>query len=435
MKLTAIQSDKGDCLLLETQDGKHRMLVDGGMSRAYSVHAAPILGKLRKAKKKLDIVYISHIDQDHISGVLRLLDDEAAWRVHEHQKASGNTGHTAPAAPRPPEIGALFHSSFHDQVGKNSGDITSMLAATSTILSGSDEPALQRLAEERRNLASSIPEAMRVSRRIKPGQLNIPLNPQFGGKLMLLKDNAPTIRMGTIRLRLLGPFPEDLRKLRKEWNAWLTANQSTVAKIRAQAARDEQDLQSRVAGPLFGPLLASARMLGEAEMALAKQLGIRSKVTTPNLASLMFLAEDGGSAILLTGDGHADDILKGLDRLQAVDAQGGIHVKVLKVQHHGSENNIHQRFCDAVTADEYVFCGNGEHENPDLDVLQLVFDRRMAGDAKKFRFWFNSTSALSFKADGKTHMKKVEALVKKLAAKSHGRLKNRFIAGSAMRIV
>jgi hypothetical protein len=171
------------------------------------------------------------------------------------------------------------------------------------------------------------------------------------------------------------------------------------------------------------------------ELALAKQLGNRKKVTTPNLASLMFLAQENGQSILLTGDGHADDILKGLDRHQAFNSNAHIHVDVLKVQHHGSEHNVHKEFCDRVTADHYVFCGNGEHKNPDLDVLELVFDRRMAGDKKGFKFWFNSSSNLSVKADGRAHMKNVESLVAKLAKKSGGRLRSQFIKSSSMRIL
>ena len=92
------------------------------------------MGGLAAAEKQLDLVYISHIDQDHICGVLKMLDDEAAWRVHEFQiNRNSNKGkHAKPKAPRPPEnIGKLYHNSFHDQVGENSGEIESMLAATS----------------------------------------------------------------------------------------------------------------------------------------------------------------------------------------------------------------------------------------------------------------------------------------------------------------
>jgi beta-lactamase superfamily II metal-dependent hydrolase len=435
MKLTAFQADKGDCLLLETADRKNRMLIDGGMRRAYTAHVTPALGALRKAKKKLNVVYVSHIDEDHIAGVLQMLDDEARWRVYEHHVKNGNLDYPKPEAPRPPEIGAIFHNSFHDQVGNNSGRIENMLAATATILSGSDHPWLRQVVEQRQNLVTSIQQAMKVSQRIKAQQLKIPLNPQFAGKLMMVTNEAPQISLGSITLKVIGPFPSDMMKLRKEWNAWVEKNQKTVETIQTQARSDASILSASEVERLLGPLLGASRQLGATELALAKQLGNRKKVTTPNLASLMFLAEENGTTMLLTGDGHADDILKGLEHQRAFDASGRMHVNVLKVQHHGAEHNIHRDFCDRVSADNYVFCGNGEHHNPDLEAVQLVFDRRMANDEKAFKFWFNSTSKLSINAAGRVHMKKLETLVAKLAAKSEGRMTSKFIKGSTLRIL
>ena len=60
------------------------------------------------------------------------------------------------------------------------------------------------------------------------------------------------------------------------------------------------------------------------EAAQAKKLGRRKKVTAPNLASLMFLVEEGGKTLLLTGDGHHEDILKGLQHHGKLEAHGGI---------------------------------------------------------------------------------------------------------------
>jgi hypothetical protein len=149
----------------------------------------------------------------------------------------------------------------------------------------------------------------------------------------------------------------------------------------------------------------------------------------------MFLAEEGGKTLLLTGDGHCDDILKGLAHHGRLDANDSIHVGTLKVQHHGSEHNINKTFCDHVTADNYIFCGNGEHENPDLDVIQVIFDRRMANDTRKFKFWFNSSSTLSVSESGQAHMELVEERVAKLAKKSAARLTNQFMSGSQMKVL
>src|SRR5688572_4332786 len=126
MQLRVFQSDKGDCLLLTGQNDKGRILIDGGMPASYSEHVAPAMGQLRKAGKKLDLVYVSHIDQDHIGGVLRLLDDEVAWRIHEHHLKKGNTKHKAPKAPRPPQIKKIWHNAFHEQIGDNARDVESL---------------------------------------------------------------------------------------------------------------------------------------------------------------------------------------------------------------------------------------------------------------------------------------------------------------------
>jgi hypothetical protein len=434
VKLTAFRAAEGDSLLLESKDG-HRLLVDGGTTDAYATHVAPALGRLRAEDRKLDLVCVTHVDADHISGVLRLLDDEAAWRVHDHQVSHGNPGHRRPAAERPAEVGTILHNAFGDQVGDNQGEIQDMLAQSATLLSAAEDDRLAGIAEAQRDLAASIPQALRVSRRIRADQLNIPLNPQFGGKLALVADGVPDFRLGSVRLKLIGPFPQDVDKLRREWNEWLRTHKDEVRNLRARGEREADDLGASEADRALAPRFRAAESLGAAEIALAERLGQRSKVTVPNLASLMFLAEGDGATVLLTGDGHWQDILAGLDHHGALDRQDRLHVTVLKVQHHGSEHNIAQPFCDAITADNYVLTGDGKHGNPELPVLQLIFDRRMAGDRRKFAFWFTSTADSSDTDEGRAHMAKVEALVGKLAARSGGRLTNRFISGSSIRVL
>ena len=163
-------------------------------------------------------------------------------------------------------------------------------------------------------------------------------------------------------------------------------------------------------------------------LALATELGRRNLVTPPNLASLMLLAEEDGKSVLLTGDGHSDEIVTGLERLGRLDGDGRLHVNVLKVQHHGSEHNVREKFFQDITADHYIFCANGAHHNPDLAVLDALIDQRLAGDdRRRFKLWFNSSSRLASRPSYQEHMNKVEALVSGRAAQSRGRLKYRFL--------
>ena len=84
MKLRIFQSAHGDCLLLEGKD-KKLVLCDGGMPSSIKSHVRGELAKLRDDERELEYVYVSHIDSDHISGVLQLLEDEVEWRVFDYQ--------------------------------------------------------------------------------------------------------------------------------------------------------------------------------------------------------------------------------------------------------------------------------------------------------------------------------------------------------------
>ncbi len=99
--------------------------------------------------------------------------------------------------------------------------------------------------------------------------------------------------------------------------------------------------------------------------------------SVPNLSSIVALAEVGGKRMLLTGDARGDKILEGLElvglcRCGRHDAR----LDVLKVPHHGSDNNVETSFFKRVTADHYVLSGNGEHGNPERATLAMLLEAR-----------------------------------------------------------
>ena len=219
MRLTAFQSDKGDCLLLTNTADTARILVDGGVQGSYSAHVAAAMGKLRTAKKSLDVVYVSHIDEDHIGGVLKMLDDEAAWRVKEFQKK--NPKIKTPTVPRPPKIKEIWHNGFGEMLQKKAKPIVDALSAMAPVLAGSDSAEIRRQALEQSDLVTSVGQAIQVSRRISPKQLNIPLNPRADGKLMMLRKNQKPLKIGGLTITIIGPTDAHLDKLRSDWKQFL----------------------------------------------------------------------------------------------------------------------------------------------------------------------------------------------------------------------
>jgi hypothetical protein len=220
MKITLLPSEKGDCLLIESDDVA--ILADGGMPGSYAAEVRPFLGRFAAAGGELDLVYVSHVDQDHIAGVLQLLEDMVQWRVHKH-KVANNRPSSKPKFDEPPAVKRIWHNSFKALVPQNAGEIGTMLAARANTLSSSGNPAAIKLAAAYSNIANSIPEAIKVSRRIAADQLDIPLNGEFNHLLAMVRgNNAIKLKPGSkLSIRVIGPFEKDLEILRDYWNAWL----------------------------------------------------------------------------------------------------------------------------------------------------------------------------------------------------------------------
>lgn len=413
MRIRAFEGNSGDCVLL-TGEGGHNILVDGGLVRrhfgtvlSYQFNIAPELSKMRAQGEQLDLVCVSHVDQDHIGGVLSMLNDEFSWRVHEHQTAQG-LNPDEPRDPRPPKIAAIWHNAFHEQVGLEPGDLETALQFASSVALAAGNGPLSHGRDLYGQLANSMKEAAQVSRRIGASQLNIPLNPEFGGDLVRRHSRSAPIDIGDLTVTVLGPTNKRLKELKEKWNKWLESEKGErqIRSVRDDAERDEQLLLSEG----LRALLAFSD--------LGPAVGNREDVTVQNVASIVMLVEGDGKRVLFTGDARDDDIHEDLISAGFTDNDNHVHVDLLKVQHHGSENNFSLGFAQKVTADHYLFCGNGGHHNPDLWVVKTLLDARIGGvgtrtthvDADRpFKLWFTSDGT-TFKAD-RTHMKKVKKMV------------------------
>jgi len=425
VKLEVFQASKGDCLLL-TSDGGTRVLVDGGMDDAYPKHIAPAMARLRERGEKLDLLYVSHIDDDHIGGVLELLNDEVDWRVFEFQKdVAGNPDPKPPRAPRPPAIDHIWHNAFNMQLGReNTRRIEDALSASAALFAASTRTADLREAARLRELATGVTAALRVSHRVSGDQLDIPLNHHFGGDLAMEGMTEHPIAIGSLKVTVIGPSRQNIDNLRKWWDDWVNDvdNRDKLAKVREDMKDDARRLDTGGVED-FGSAIEERAL--EFSDGTTKRLTKREKITEPNLASLMLYVQCDGKKVLLTGDGAGEDILAGLERATVIEDGGRLHVDVLKVQHHGATANVQKDFCERVTADHYVLCGNGDHQNPEPDVLNRIIDSRT--DARHFKLWFNSSVAVCGTETREKHMAKVEKLVKERADDSGGRMKYRFL--------
>ena len=107
LTLIVVQAQFGDCLLLQSSDGDKStlVLVDGGTSQTYEKHLKPTIETLLHKERKIDLVVLSHIDNDHILGLLDLFED---IKTNKESKKSQVI-----------HVGSLWHNSFSDIMDEN----------------------------------------------------------------------------------------------------------------------------------------------------------------------------------------------------------------------------------------------------------------------------------------------------------------------------
>lgn len=311
IKLHVIQAEYGDCFILESKSGKQsvNVLIDGGPYQTFEKHLKPVLQKLL-LNGTVDLMVLSHIDNDHIIGLLDLLEEI------KNQREIGTKELV--------KVEKIWHNSFID------------------LLDFHDEPMklLRRYYSIQNNILTNEITDSLIMKGFQQGTdmaklaklLKIPINPEFD-KLIVIKNRIISVKLNDITLYILGPTKKNVDKLQKEWKKWFKKTVESFAGF----------------------------------------IQILDK-SIPNLASITFLVEMNNKKILFTGDGLGQDIVEILTKNRMLDPNGKFNVDILKVPHHGSDRNSTLEFFNKVTAKYYIISANGRDDNPSLDTLRWIVE-------------------------------------------------------------
>jgi hypothetical protein len=343
--LDIVRARKGDCLILHYGDKNDPkvVMIDGGPKSVYAPHLRPRIEAIKKARGlgktqplQVEMLMVSHVDDDHIQGILDLTKELIA----------SDMSHQPPLL----EVATMWHNSFENIIGSTPTELTANFTKQfGTASTNGDPPSDLSIVPKDKSLTETdVLSNLKVLASIQQGaqlrndcnRLNFPLNQEFKGKLILAKKKGKPIDMGDgLKFTVIGPMPDELKALHEKHQQWLKD-----LKKKGKTAED----------------VLSAYM----------------DKSVPNLSSLVVLAEVDGKTMLLTGDARGDKVLEGLKLVGLLDKDGKMKVDILKVPHHGSKNNSEIGFFENIIADHYVMSGNGEHGNPARETLEMLLAAR-----------------------------------------------------------
>ena len=336
----------GDCLFVEWggANGKHRMLIDGGPIGAYEALATRIAA-LPADERLFELIVLSHVDTDHIEGVVRLFAEPATQWPFQVKDVWFN---------------GWRHMEEEDTLGGRQGEFFSAL----------------------------------LQHRLPPGAWNA----AFKGAIVVPPNGPlPVVSLaGGMKLTLLSPTRPKLDKMREAWRKDLKATGIKPGDI--DAAWQELGAQKKY--------LPGEGLLSSSDSSIATILTRQFKAdqAAANGSSIAFLAEHAAGSCLFLADAHPDAVTASLKRLLEERGAKRLKVDAVKVAHHGSKNNTDEELVSLIDSPRFLFSTSGaQFKHPDEEAIARILD---SAGGRPVKLYFNYLSEFNKKWEAQSLQEK-----------------------------
>ena len=345
MRIIILPALNGDCILVEFQPS-HYILIDGGYVDTYENYLLPTLKEIEAQGGKLDVVVVTHIDGDHISGIIRLLED------------------------MPIGIGEIWYNGYrHIQSVAVTTEEKETFAHRSICKESQSEECKPISAKQGCTLSALI------------ARNGIPWNtPRKGNTIM-----APmSFALGDAIIHVLSPNNEDIGTLESFWKKRLIKD-GLLKKAHSEQYWDDA-YEFSLSKDMPGFHFHEKKVSKSYDLLKLCEEVYEPDGSASNGSSISFVLETKGKRLLFLGDSHAETVVASLRALYG-EENAPYKFDVVKLSHHGSYNNNSPELLNLIVTDKWLVSTNGDKYNhPDMPTLAHIITK---GKGMKLYFNYN----------------------------------------------
>jgi Metallo-beta-lactamase superfamily len=343
----------GDALLvtINHEERHFAMLVDGGYATTFDQYIRAELRRLSDGGRRLDLVVATHVDADHITGLLTFF------------RNNGNN-----ATPAIISVNEVWHNSLRALTG-HVVEQTPLSRADEEILAEIGNQGLPTPTDSAQSEISARQGSLLAASLLSGGYR---WNGADGTRTIQDQGDSPIAMDQNIKITIVGPNAARLDGLRSWWISKLrrtgfagaiTSGGTFDDAFEALAARG--DYSASQSSQLISQSVAGSRSLADAYFPDDSAI---------NGSSIAFILEHQTRRLLLLGDAWAEDIATSLRTLHS-DGKPLIF-DAIKVAHHGSLRNTSTELLELIDSPIFLISTNGDiHGHPDIEVLKAIVDR------------------------------------------------------------
>lgn len=357
--LRVYPANDGDSFLLNFKD--IIFIIDGGYINTYKNFVKKDLQKLHSNNIRVNYLIVTHIDQDHISGINRLIEENNISKIIEIDNVWHNS---------------LKHLELKrdNNTGKETNPVIENIITQSYLK--------EQVVGE--NNISAI-QGSTLSRLINEG--NYKWNEAFNRMAISTNNNQVIEIAKDIKLILLSPNNDKIDKLCNFWQKELLkfgfldevsndkifddAFEIMISKQKCKKRQKVTDI-SKTTDPVNDLLSVS----------------FNEDDSASNGSSIAFVIEGNNKRILFLGDSHPSLVCQSLKTYYKSD-EFPIYFDLIKISHHGSFANNSPELLSLIQTDKMIFSTNGKkHGHPDKETIAHI----ISGGNKNLKLYFNYSS-------------------------------------------
>ena len=339
-----IPVDNGDCHFIRLIDGEDQyvIMVDCGSFNN------PVQAYIeRECRKHIDILVVTHIDDDHIKGVITMLNKYKDDDVFQIDKIWFNS----------------YQSTGEEETRKLTPEETEVILRLKSDLKHKLKPYTGEIST---NQSMTLAETL----------LSVPKY-EKAWNLRAITTSTPVQRLGRWgKISFVSPSPERLKDLMKDYAKWIYEHL-----YRKLGANEKYEGSENIFEILVRYADVNKHILSEGQVSAAETLTeslLREKSkpsrlddSSTNGSSIAFVWKKGRHRILMLGDAWADEVTRGL--LKAFSkGRYPLLFDFVKVSHHASAANTTSTLLDHIDSKDWFISGYTNSKKEHLKTVSRI---------------------------------------------------------------
>ena len=310
----------------------HYILIDGGYVDTYENYLLPTLEEIAARGGELDIVVVTHIDGDHISGIIRMMEEmpigirEIWYNGYRHIQSVAVTA-------------AEKETFVHRNISKESQ------------------------AEKAKTISAK--QGCTLSALITRN--GIPWNTSAKGYTIMAPMTSP---LGDAIIHVLSPNNKNIEALESFWKKRLIKD-GLLKKAHSEEYWDDA-YEFSISKDMPGFHFHEKKVSKSYDLLMLCKEAYEPDSSASNGSSISFVLETEGKRLLFLGDSHAETVVASLRTLYC-EEKAPYKFDAVKLSHHGCYNNNSPELFSLIVSDKWLISTNGDKYNhPDMPTLAHI---------------------------------------------------------------